>query len=366
MPFFAFLAFFTVFCRCFCHCADFVRLCFAFFDDPCYTGQKGPAHGGSYGGAVRTPEGECCVLTDMNGLLDLQTTIFLLIAAGWLMTRLGILPASARKPMTDLVIDFILPCNIITSFMITFNETILRACLVILLVAAAIQIAAFVLGRVVYPWARGKQVPVLQYATMVSNAGFLGNPIVEGLYGPQGLLYASIYLIPQRIIMWSAGVSCFTGSRGKGVLKKVLTHPCIVAVAIGMVLMLTQWQLPGGLEKTLRTVSNCNTAMSMLVIGNILAEVDPRSVVNGKTLWFCTVRLVVLPLLVLAGCRLMGLDPLVTQVSAVLSGMPAAATTAILAAKYDCEEHFAVSLVFLSTLLSLVTIPLLCLLMQAL
>lgn len=302
-------------------------------------------------------------MVNMTDLLDLQITIFLLMAAGYVMTRLGILPVSARKPLTDLVIDFILPCNIIVSFLIDLDGSVLASCLVVLLVSAAIQVFTMAVGRRFYPGARGDEVPVLQYATLVSNAGFLGSPIVEGLYGAQGLLYSSIYLIPQRIMMWSAGVSCFTGVRGRGVLKKVVTHPCIVAVYIGLALMLLPIPLPGGLDKALQLASGCNTAMSMIVIGNILAEVDPRSVVSRKSLWYCVVRLLVLPLLVLAACRLLGLDGLVTEVSTVLAGMPAAATTAILAAKYNRAEHFAVSLVFLSTLLSLVTIPLLCVVM---
>ena len=87
---------------------------------------------------------------------------------------------------------------------------------------------------------------VLQYATVCSNAGFLGNPVAEGLYGSIGLLYASVYLIPQRIVMWSAGISYFTESPSrKEVVKKVLTHPCIVAVEIGIVLMVTQVKRQG-------------------------------------------------------------------------------------------------------------------------
>lgn len=302
-------------------------------------------------------------MVSIKDLLDLQITIFLLMAAGYILTRVGVLPASARKPLTDLVIDFVLPCSIIVSFMMELSTELLTACLAALLVSVGIQIFTAAAGRWFYPRAGEQERPVLQYGTLVSNAGFMGSPVVEGLYGAQGLLYASIYLIPQRIMMWSAGVSCFTGMRGKGVVKKVATHPCIVAVYIGLVLMLFQIRLPAGLEQALRLAGGGNTALSMIVIGNILAEVDPRSVINRRSLWYCAVRLVILPLLVLGACRLAGVDGLVTQVSTVLAGMPAAATTAILAAKYNKAPHFAVSLVFLSTLLSLLTIPALCLLM---
>lgn len=299
-------------------------------------------------------------MVDMKDLCELQITIFLLMIAGYSMTRLGIFPAKARKPITDLIIDFILPCNIIVSFMLEFNREILLSAIVIFMVSIGIQLFAAFAGRYFYPGTEKTQLAVLRYATIVSNAGFLGNPVVQGLYGTKGLLYASIYLIPQRIVMWSAGVSCFTGARGKNVLKKVITHPCIVAVCIGIIIMALQIRLPGSIVRTLNYASNCTTAMSMLVIGNILAEVNVKNIIDKKTVWFCIVRLLIFPAIVLVVCGLIGINQMVTEISVVLAGMPAAATTAILAAKYEGDEHFAVKLVFLSTLLSFITIPTLC------
>ncbi len=75
---------------------------------------------------------------------------------------------------------------------------------------------------------------ILKYATLVSNAGFMGLPIVESIYGQTGLLYASIALIPQRVFMWSAGLSLFAQTDYKNMIKKVAFHPCIIAVYIGL------------------------------------------------------------------------------------------------------------------------------------
>lgn len=272
----------------------------------------------------------------------------------------------SRKVLSDLLIRFILPCNILVSFMMEFNRQILIDGLRILGLSVCVQILILAVGRYFYPRAKKEKLAVLKYGTIVSNAGFMGNPIIQGLYGNHGLLYASIYLIPLRIVMWSAGVACFTGAKGKNVLKKIVTHPCIVAVVIGLFLMVSQVPLPTGLTKTIQSVSDCTTAVSMIVIGNILAGVKMKEVVNGDTLWFCAVRLFLIPLLVLAGCRVVGMTELVTNVSVVLTGMPAAATTAILAAQYDGDAGFAAKIIFLSTLLSLVSIPALCLIMQSL
>ncbi len=302
----------------------------------------------------------------IENLLNSQITILILILTGYALAKIKMLNGEFRNYLTDFVINFILPCNIIKSFLMEFNGQIMRDCLAVCVVSAVTQVLSLILGKAMYRHTDKMKQPSLQYGTMVSNAGFLGNPIVEGLFGAQGLLYASIYLIPQRIMMWSAGITCFTGSRGKGVLKKVLTHPCIVAVGIGIVLMVTQLQIPVWLDKPLSLAAGCNTALSLIVIGGILAEVNPRSIVNKTALYFCLIRLIVIPLAVLGSCLCAGFDPLVVKTSTVLAGMPAPLTMAIMASKYGSDEKFAVSLVFLSTILSMITIPLLCLLMIAL
>lgn len=303
-------------------------------------------------------------MVDMHNLLNLQITIFGLMLAGFILTKVKVLSADARKPLSNLLINFVLPCNIITSFMMEFNRKILVDCLAILFVSIAIQMVSILLSKFLYPKTEQKRIPVLRYATIVSNAGFMGNPIAQGLYGDLGLLYASIYLIPMRSVMWSFGVMCFTGAKGKGVIKKILTHPCIVAVFLGMVLMFSQIKLPEGLEQTLRYAGNANTALSMIVIGNILAEVKASDIWDFKAWWFCIVRLALIPLLVLFGCSLLGIDELVKQLSVILAAMPAAATTAILAATYDSDAHFAAKIIFLSTLLSMLSVPLLCIFMN--
>lgn len=303
-------------------------------------------------------------MVDMSNLLNLQITIFCLMLAGYILTKTKVLSAEARKPLSNLLINFVLPCNIITSFIMEFNRKIMMDCLAILIVSVCIQTFAIFTSKYYYPKTEPPKMSVLRYGTIVSNAGFMGNPIAQGLYGDLGLLYASIYLIPMRAVMWSFGVTCFTGTQGKGVLKKILTHPCIVAVFLGMILMITQIQLPTGIEQTIRYAGNANTALSMIVIGNILAEVKASEILDLKAWWFCFVRLAMIPLIVLICCHFAGIDELVKQVSVVLAGMPAAATTAILAAKYDGDAHFAAKIVFLSTLLSMLSVPLLCMLMN--
>lgn len=298
---------------------------------------------------------------DYSSLINLQGMLFLLVAAGIVLRKKGILPENAKSILTDLVIYLILPCNIISSFFIEFNMEILKGFAVILVIATLIQFGCLLFANTFYNREPDRRKKVLQYGTVCSNAGFMGNPIAEGVYGGEGLMYASIFLIPQRIVMWSAGVSYFTESPDrKTVVKKVVTHPCIVAVYIGMFFMITQLHLPVFMENTVRNIGSCTTTVSMVLIGTILAEVNPRTLFDRGIVKYTVIRLILIPLLVFAGCRLFSVNPLLSGVSVLLTGMPAGSTTAILAAKYDGDYIFATKCVVVTTLLSLITIPLWC------
>ena len=161
--------------------------------------------------------------------------------------------------------------------------------------------------------------------------------------------------------MWSAGISYFTESPNKKeVIKKVLKHPCIIAVEIGVVLMVTQLPLPVFLEKAIRSLGGCTTAITMLFIGTVLADAGFHHMVTKITMIYSFIRLVAIPAAVLAGCILFRVDSMAMGISVVLAAMPAGSTTAILAAKYHGDEKFATQCIVLTTLLSVGMLPLWC------
>lgn len=305
-------------------------------------------------------------MVDFNSLIQLQIQIFIYMLIGFILNKLNFINASSRKSLTDLVIYIVLPANIICSFQMEMNMEILTSAILVLLVSIAIQIFCMFFAKGAFFKCTKEEQKVLSYATICSNAGFLGNPLVEGIYGAQGLLFASIYLIPQRIVMWSAGVSCFSEAKGKDVFKKVITHPCIIAVFIGVILLVTQLQLPEVVVNSLNGISRCNTFLSMVVIGGILAEIELKSVFSSLSVYYSFLRLLLIPLLVFLVCYILKLPYLVCAISSVLAGMPAGTTTAILAEKYNGDAKLAVRLIFLSTVLSLFTIPLICLMIEIL
>ena len=267
---------------------------------------------------------------NLNNLLEMQGELLLLMVLGYFLARIGMITPDNRRFMTNLVVNVILPFNIVKSFDMPFAREILTLGGFMVLANILVQAGSYLLSRLFFHRYGEDQRKVLEYATIVSNAGILGNPVAEGVFGSMGLLYASIYLIPQRIFMWSVGVTLFTGEKGdwKKTMKKVVTHPCIVAVAIGMVLLLTPLTLPGVLGATVRSVASANTAMCMLLVGSLLDGVKLREMVDRDSLLFCFVRLFLIPGIALVLCKLANIDDLAAGVVVLLTAMPAASTTA--------------------------------------
>lgn len=293
----------------------------------------------------------------METLVTLQITIFLLVAVGFVLKRIHIVGPQGQKNINDMVIYVILPCNILRAFLDSPAENGFLSYLEVLIISVFIQAFCVIYGKIAFRKEPEGRQKCLRYGTICSNAGFLGNPIAEGVYGAEGLMLASIYLIPQRIMMWSSGLAVFSDtSDKKQTIKKVLTHPCILACILGIIFMLADIQLPPGLDGMVTAVGNCNTAMSMMVIGMILADINIRDFWDRTVVKYTIHRLIIIPAAVYAVCRFLPLDRTAFGICVLLAAMPAGATTSILAEKYDMEPAFATKMVIFSTLLSLPTI----------
>lgn len=293
----------------------------------------------------------------MIPMLEMQGTLFLYIVTGIYAYKRGIITSKNRKKITDLIIEIILPCNIVNSFLIKWSNEILINCATAFGVALITQIGYVLLSKILFRRSPKHKQAVLRYAIICSNAGFLGNPIVESVFGSKGLLFASVALIPLRFAMWSSGLALFTKTDKKSTAKKLLFHPCIIAVFVGFALMISQIQLPGFVIRTISGIGGCNTAISMIVIGSILAQIKIKDMMDKVLVYYSGIRLIAIPMTLYIILKLFHIDHLVIGVIVLLSAMPAGSTTVMLADKYDKDANFATSCVFLSTILSLITIP---------
>lgn len=292
-------------------------------------------------------------------MVDVQTVLFIYMAVGFGCRKAGIFNDVARDKLTDFVVFVTLPCMIFESFNMAFSLESLKQGALALLIAVGMSCVALLLGKVLYNRFPYEEKSILQYGTLVSNSGFAGLPVVSGAYGDEGLFLGSLFIIPTRIFMWSAGISLFTRADAKQAVKKVLLNPGIIAVEVGLVRMLFQIPLPHFVDTAVDNLGGCTSPMAMALVGAILVDVPLKTVFDLKSFYLVAVRQFLLPGICLAALRLLHVDPLTIGVSVVITGMPIGSTTAILAQKYVADAKFASKCVFISTLTSLVTVPIL-------
>ncbi|MCD8022301.1 MAG: AEC family transporter [Lachnospiraceae bacterium] len=297
-------------------------------------------------------------MVDMYSLLTMQGKMFLMMIVGFVLAKWKLVSEEGRQSLTNLLVNLILPCNILYAFS-NSDLSNFGSLLEIALMATGLQLLWFFLSRFLWRMQPESRRGVLRYAFQFSNAGYLGNPVVEGLYGSEGLICASVYLLPVRIFMWGLGLECFhDGGSFRKVFRRTVTHPCVITTAVGVLWMLFPVEIPEFLYDTIYGFSQCLTPVTMLVIGCIMANADYHELFSKELIEITLLRLLVQPLVALALCYLLHPDQLVAEVTTVLVAMPVANTTAILAARYDRDASFAGNVVVFTTLLSMLTIPL--------
>ena len=299
-----------------------------------------------------------------TNMLSVQLMLFCLIVSGILIKKIGIVSDTGRKVLSDLLINVILSCNIVHSFMsgTQVSGDFLRNCILMVVISALVQVAAAYGSRLLFKKYPRKQKSVLSYGMICSNSSFVGLPIAEALFGSLGVMYTSFFQIPIRFTIWTAGLALFTSVDRKDAFRKLARHPCIVSIFIGLLMMVLPIQLPAFLDNTISAISKCTTPISMFVIGSILADASIRSLFSKSVLYYTFLRLLALPLLVYLALLPFHLDSILVGIAVLMTGMPAGSTGAVLADQYDCDAPFYSQLIFTSTLFSILTIPLLTLL----
>ena len=296
-----------------------------------------------------------------KNMIDMQLMMFLLVAIGFFIRKKGIVNTEGRMNLIDLCLYITLPFNVLHSFLRKWDWNLFIACGVILLLSIGFNAISVFFSTILYKKQEINRQKSLKYGTIISNSGFLGNPMVEGIYGSEGLLYAALFMLPVRIVMWTIGIAVFLKGRKEKLWKNVLTHPCIVAIYAGVIIMVCGIQFPTFVEKTIVGISGSNTPLSMMLVGMMLAEVKPKGLIDKTMVFYTAIRLLIIPAVVFAITAFLPIDGMLRGITVIMAGMPAPITTALLSAKYGGDEKYATGMVFLSTILSLITLPLWCL-----
>ena len=291
-------------------------------------------------------------------MLNTQALMFIYVMTGIIMAKTQILKHEGRSSFINLLLDITLPCMILNSFNIETGIDELIAAGEIMIISLVCFITAWIIAKLIWRKESKTRRAVLEFSTLFSNAGNAGMPIVALVFGAEGVFYASFYLLPVRILIWTFGLSLFVeGNNLKDKILILLRTPSLVVVFIGIALMFMPFRLPAVLTAAIKNIGDMTGPLSMMLIGAALGESDIRNAFEFDTFKLTFVRLILLPVIYIFMLKFCGIKNILWQVTVVLTAMPAAANTEIFAEMYGKDYTFAARCVVVSTILSLVTVP---------
>lgn len=291
--------------------------------------------------------------------------LFLIMIIGFYARKRNIINVQVNKGLTELLLNITLPFTIITSFNYDFSIDMLQESGVLLVYSSFIFLISYLIGRVLYAKYPREIKGVLMFSAMFSNCGFMGFPIIKSVYGPEGVFYGAIFNMLFNILLWTVGISLFTGEKDFKTVKRALVNPGTVAVYIGLFIFVFSIKLPAPIYNTLEMVGDMTSPLSMIVIGSILGGMNIKDVFSNKEAYYSTfVRLILIPIVVFGLLKLFRAGGLSFGVLVLISAMPVAANTAIMSEKYAANSALASKCIFISTALSAITIPIIMLLLM--
>jgi predicted permease len=289
--------------------------------------------------------------------------LFLILLTGYGARKTGLLDSQLTKGLSGLLLKVTLPALIIDSMQKPFTASLFRESGVILLISLAVY-ACTVFFALLFP----KLLPgtpdergVFSFVLIFSNVGFMGFPVVYAVFGEAGVFYAAIYNLPFNFLLFTLGILIISKKRegAPPVNWTLLVNPAVAAVFIGFFFFLFSVTLPRPLSLAVHQVGLLTTPLSMLLVGSLLSTMPVKRVFTDWRVYVVSLmRLLLLPFLVWLALQGFRLPELLVGIPTVISAMPAAANSAILAEQYEGNAALASQIVFLSTLLSVLCIPL--------
>lgn len=288
--------------------------------------------------------------------------LFLIMGCGFLLVKLHLVRSEESRTLSVITLYLIMPCVIINAFQIDYSREIRDGFLLALLAAVLIHVILFLLCRILGKFLKFSSVE--KASLIYSNAGNLIIPLVTAVLGEEWVIYASAFLCVQTIVLWTHGQSLMKESRGIN-WKKILSNINLIAIAVGILLFFTQLPLPSVLTDTIDTLSSTIGPVSMLVLGMLLAEVHWKEVFTGKRIYLIVLlKMVVFPGAVLVFLRFlshtvpMAHAQTILLISLLAVITPSATTITQMAQLYDNHAPYASAINVLTTLVCILTMPL--------
>lgn len=295
-------------------------------------------------------------------LLEQILSLFLIMACGFLVVKLGLLKGSDSRAFSVVSIYLIVPCVIIKSFQIELTPEVRDGFLLAVVVAVLAHVA--LLG-ISFVFKKLLGLDAVERASAIySNAGNLIIPLVTAILGDEWVIYASAFICVQQFFLWTHAQMILSGQKGVD-WKKLLMNMNLISIVVGLALMLLRIRLPEILLTSINGLAGTIGPVSMIMLGMLLADADLKKIVTDRRVYLVTLlRLIVTPLIMLAILKITGLAGRVPEgktilyVSFMAMMTPAATMVTQLSQLNDNRPAFASAVNVMTTLLCIVTMPL--------
>ena len=286
--------------------------------------------------------------------------LYLIAGVGFIADKTKIFPKDSAKKVIDLLFNIILPIAIIHTFInMEYTAEHVKGLFVAFLCAAATHIFGIAVAGIAF----GKRYSTLErgiyrYATVLSNAAFLALPLAKSVIGDEGVFYCAVYVGMFNIIAFTYGIFEISGHKAKIDLKKIILNPGSISVIIGIPLFLLQPDVPYIIDYPMQLVGSINSPLAMIVFGTFLANSNFKHIIIRKELYFTSfLRLILIPLCMLGLFRLCGVTGDLLAAMTISASAPTATNTAMYAAKFDNDAALGSEIAAQSSILSIVTMP---------
>ena len=280
----------------------------------------------------------------------------LLAAVGVCLSRKGFLSPQGTKDLGAILLRVIIPCVIVKSYITEFS----RERLLELALSAGLTLIGFILAMVISYLVFGKRRRLENFAASFCNAGFIGIPLAQAIIGEEGVFYIAASVALLNLFQWTYGVYIMADRKDAISAKTIAKNPVVIAIVIGVVLFVSQIPVPGIVTSTLGYIAGMNTPIAMILMGTYLAKLPLKKLLDKRAYGCVLFRLVIIPAVILLVFWVLPVSNADIALAAFLAAAtPVGVNICVFAQQYDCDYEFSVVTVCLSTLLSVITVPLL-------
>ena len=296
---------------------------------------------------------------DLTVIINKVISLFLIMIIGVYGNKRKIITPTINKGLTNILLEITLPCLVVSSFIFDMDDELKNNIIKCFIYSPIVFIITILISYIaLFPIKSDKKI-IMQFANVFSNCGFIGFPIIYSIFEGEGVIYASIFNMFFTILVWTYGILLFTGKINIKEIKKVLVNPSVIAVYIGIVLFIFKIDIPEVITSTMDLVGAVTTPLSMIIVGVILSHISFKKYMSDWTVYYSSLlKLIITALALFMIFKILKIHSVLSNTMVLLTAMPTAAITSILAENLNKEREYATILVFISTVLSLVTFPL--------